>query len=49
MELCLPTSYIIHPDDAVWIKYVDPNEVDGENFEVYERTLAQLEASGYKR
>lgn len=27
---------------AMWFKYVDPDEVEGEHFEVYEQTLAQF-------
>ncbi len=34
------------PDSAMWLKYVDPDEKEGEKFEVYERTLADLEAKG---
>lgn len=30
------------PDQALWFKYVDPDEVEGENFEIYEQTLAQI-------
>jgi len=26
----------------MWLKYVDPEETEGEHFEVYERTLAHL-------
>lgn len=28
-----------HPDDALWLKYVDPEEAEGERFDVYERAL----------
>jgi len=31
-----------HPDSAMWLKYVDPDEKEGEKFEVYETTLAYL-------
>ena len=31
-----------NPDQAMWLKYVDPEETEGEHFEVYERTLAHL-------
>jgi uncharacterized protein (DUF362 family) len=34
------------PNQAMWFKYVDPDEAEGEHFEVYERTLADLEAKG---
>lgn len=33
-----------HPDQAMWLKYVDPDENEGEKFEVYEATLAHLKA-----
>jgi uncharacterized protein (DUF362 family) len=32
------------PDQALWFKYVDPEEVEGENFDIYEQTLAQIKA-----
>ncbi len=28
-----------HPEQAMWLKYVDPEEAEGEHFEVYERAL----------
>jgi hypothetical protein len=28
-----------HPEQAMWLKYVDPDESEGEHFEVYERAL----------
>lgn len=31
-------------ESAMWLKLVDPDELEGEHFEVYERTLAQLKA-----
>ena len=34
------------PDQAMWLKYVDPEEVEGEHFEVYERALADIAARG---
>lgn len=30
--------------DALWFKYIDPEEAEGEHLEVYERTLARLQA-----
>ena len=33
------------PDQALYFKYVDPDEVEGENFEVYERTLQEITAA----
>ena len=35
-----------NPDEAMWLKYVDPEEAEGEHFEVYERTLAQMAEMG---
>ncbi len=35
-----------HPDQAMWLKYVDPLESEKEHFEVYEKTLAQMDAMG---
>lgn len=34
------------PDEAMWLKYVDPEEKEGEHFEVYEQTLARLKKLG---
>jgi len=31
------------PDQAMWLKYVDPDETEGEHYEVYEQTLALME------
>jgi uncharacterized protein (DUF362 family) len=31
-----------HPDHAMWLKFVDPDEREGEHYEVYERALRQL-------
>lgn len=33
-----------HPEQSMWMKYVDPDEAEGEHFEVYTRTLEQMEA-----
>ena len=33
-----------HPDQAMWMKWVDPDEAEGEHYEVYERTLREIEA-----
>ena len=33
-----------HPDHALFYKFVDPEEAEGENFAVYERALDQFEA-----
>lgn len=35
-----------NPDLAMWFKYVDPEEKEGEHFEVYEHTLEQVLALG---
>ncbi len=32
-----------NPDHAMWLKYVDPEEREGERYEIYERTLARLD------
>lgn len=32
---------------AIWFKLVDPEEAEGEHFEIYERTLDQLRQMGY--
>jgi hypothetical protein len=32
-----------HPNQAMFFKYVDPEEREGEHFEVYERALEDLE------
>ena len=32
-----------HPDQAMWLKYVDPDESEGEHYDVYEKTLQQSE------
>ncbi len=31
-----------HPDQAMWMKYVDPAEAEGEHFEVYEDILRRM-------
>jgi hypothetical protein len=31
------------PEQGMWLKYVDPEEAEGEHFEVYEQTLARLD------
>lgn len=33
-----------HPEQGMWLKYVDPLEAEGEHYEVYEATLRQLAA-----
>ena len=32
------------PDQAMWMKYVDPEEAEGEHFSVYDRALADSTA-----
>ncbi len=34
------------PDSALWLKWVDPEEAEGEHFEVYEWELARMQALG---
>ena len=31
-----------HPEQGMWMKYVDEEEAEGEHFEVYENTLQQV-------
>jgi hypothetical protein len=31
---------------AVWLKYVDPEEAEGEHYKVYEQALAQIRDAG---
>jgi hypothetical protein len=33
-----------NPDEAMWLKYVDPDEAEGEHYEVYEHTLERMRA-----
>jgi uncharacterized protein (DUF362 family) len=33
-----------HPDQAMWFKYVDPDEEEGEHFKVYSDTLESMKA-----
>lgn len=33
-----------HPEQAMWFKYVDPDEQEEEHYEVYERTLESIKA-----
>jgi uncharacterized protein (DUF362 family) len=35
-----------NPDEALWLKYVDPLELEGERFEIYEKTLEQIKEKG---
>ena len=35
-----------HPEQAMWMKYVDPADREGEHYEIYEQTLQQMRASG---
>ena len=32
------------PEQAMWMKYVDPDEEEGEHFQVYDAALAQAKA-----
>ena len=31
-----------NPEQAMWLKYVDPQEREGEQYQVYEQALAQI-------
>lgn len=33
-----------NPDQAMWLKYVDPDEAEGEHYEVYEQILQQIQS-----
>jgi hypothetical protein len=33
-----------NPEQAMWMKWVDPDEDEGEHYEVYDRTLKQIES-----
>jgi hypothetical protein len=35
-----------HPEQGMWMKYVDTQEREGEHFEVYEQTLQKMKAMG---
>jgi hypothetical protein len=35
-----------NPEQAMWLKYVDPQESEGEHFEIYEHTLKQMSEKG---
>jgi uncharacterized protein (DUF362 family) len=35
-----------HPEQAMWLKYVDPEETEGEHFEVYEEVLRTMREKG---
>ena len=32
-----------HPEQGMWLKYVDPLEAEGEHFEVYEKALGSFD------
>jgi hypothetical protein len=32
-----------HPGQAIWMKYIDPDENEGEHYPIYEQTLKQIE------
>lgn len=36
-----------NPDQAMWFKYVDPEEAEGERYEVYEQTLKTIKGFGF--
>jgi uncharacterized protein (DUF362 family) len=33
-----------HPEQGMWMKYVEPGDSEGEHFSIYERTLAHMKA-----
>jgi hypothetical protein len=35
-----------NPEQALWLKYVEPGDPEGEHFEIYEQVLAQMKAMG---
>jgi uncharacterized protein (DUF362 family) len=35
-----------HPEQGMWLKFVDPDEMEGEHFEVYEQTLESMKNMG---
>jgi uncharacterized protein (DUF362 family) len=37
-----------HPEQAMWLKYMDPEETEGEHYDVYERTLQHMPAAALK-
>jgi uncharacterized protein (DUF362 family) len=36
-----------HPEEAMWMKYIDPEETEGEHFEVYEQVLQAMTSMVY--
>jgi hypothetical protein len=36
-----------HPEEGMWMKFVEPGDPDGEHFEVYEKTLARMKSLGH--
>jgi hypothetical protein len=34
-----------HPEQSMWMKYVDPDDVEGENYVIYEQTLQKMQQS----
>ena len=35
-----------YPDHSLWFKYVDPDEVEGEHYDVYEQVLRAMQSPG---
>ena len=35
-----------HPEQGMWMKYIEPDDPEGEHFEVYEKTLTQIKEMG---
>jgi len=36
----------LHPEQGMWLKYVDPQETEGEHYDVYENILQQMQSIG---
>jgi hypothetical protein len=36
-----------HPEQGMWMKFVEPGDPEGEHFEVYEKTLQQIKEMGF--
>ncbi len=35
-----------HPEQGMWMKYVDPENNEDEHFDIYEQTLVQMKNKG---
>jgi len=36
----------LHPEQGMWLKFVDPQETEGEHYDVYENILQQMQSIG---